>query len=505
MRRLADWLDQMTMYRLLVLYLGTLVVAAFGLGFFGLVPAEPTALAFSLLVVLATAEVTHRVFAAAFAVPPNRESTLITALIVVLLMKPVTAADLAGLGALVAAASWAIASKYVIQFRGRHIFNPAALGVALSALLLAQPAMWWVTSSLYMVPLIVVGGLLVVSKVRRWGTVVAAILAYVAGAIVTAPGGSSLLDVLQSLPQTSILFLSFVMLTEPLTAPRGQWTSVIFGVIVGALATPGLVIGPVSFTPEIALLVGNAFALLVTPRDRLVLTLKAIEEVAANVVEFVFTPDRRLNFRPGQYLEWTVGMRAADARGNRRYFTIASAPGEGDMRLGMRISPDASAFKRALTALRPGSTIVASHLAGRFVMPRDRARKLAFMAGGIGITPFRSMVRHMLDTGESRPEALFYGAGRAEDFAYRPLFDEARDRIGLATVYAAQFETAPRDGIHPGLIDEALVRRELPDFRERLFFVSGPPAMVRALRRMLRRMGVPPWRIRTDFFPGFSA
>jgi len=503
-RRALVLFDQVTMYRLLVIYLGTLLAAAFVLGFFGLVPAEPTALAFSLVVVVGVSEITHRIFATTFAVSPNRESTLITALLIVLLMKPVTATDLTGVGGLVAASAWAVASKYMIRLRGRHLFNPAAFGVALTGQLLFQPATWWVTASPYLLPLVVAGGLLVMRKVSRAEMVLAAAAAYVAGAILTAPSGTRLEELLPSLMQTSILFLCFAMLTEPLTAPRGRWTGIAFGLLVGGLATPGLMVGPIYLTPEIALLAGNLLAFLVAPRDRLVMTLRAVEEIAANAFDFVFAPSRPLKFRPGQYLEWTLSVRSPDERGNRRYFTIASAPEEADVRLGVKFYAQPSAFKRALQALRPGDKVVAGQLGGHFTLPRNRQRKLAFLAGGIGITPFRSMVRHMLEPGEGRPAVLLYGCGRTDEFAYRDVFEQAKTAIGLKTVYAAQFQEGPAVDIEHGTLDESLIRREVPDWHERLFFVSGPPPMVRAVRQALRRMGVSALNIRTDFFPGLS-
>lgn len=504
-KRLIGLFDQLTMYRLLVAYLGALVAAAFILGFFGLVPAEPTALAFSLVVVLAVSEIVHRLFAAIFAVPPNRESTLITALIIVLLMKPVTAADLPGVGGLAAAAGWAVASKYLIRLRGRHVFNPAAFGVVLTGLLLTQPATWWVTASPWLLPLVIAGGVLVVHKVRRAAMVLAAIAAYVAVAVVLAPKDSNLTDLLLSLVQTSILFLSFAMLTEPLTAPAGRWRGVLFGLVVGGLSAPGLTIGPVYLTPEIALCVGNVLGLLITRRDRMTATLKWVEEGANNVLDLVFEPDRKLKFRPGQYLEWTLDLRDSDQRGNRRHFTIASAPEEGNLRIGVRISPEPSAFKRAMRLLKAGDRVQVGQLGGDFVLPFSKKRKLAFLAGGVGITPFRSMVNHMVLRGEARPAMLFYAANQMAEFAYRDIFAKAETTIGLKTVYVVRSDEALPEGVERGVIDEALLRRTLPDFRERLFYVSGPPPMVRAMRQTLRIMGVPRRRIRTDFFPGLSA
>jgi ferredoxin-NADP reductase len=193
-----------------------------------------------------------------------------------------------------------------------------------------------------------------------------------------------------------------------------------------------------------------------------------------------------------------------DSRGNRRYFTIASAPTEDDVRLGVKFNPEPSAFKEALSTMKPGDTIFASGLAGDFVMPRDPHRRLAFLAGGIGITPFRSMLRYLLDRHETRPIVMLYAAERPEDLAYRDIIERARHELGIRTAFAVAQDADALPGAHHGFIDETLIAREIPDYAERIFYVSGPRAMVVAIERVLQHLGVPAAHLKVDFFPGFN-
>ena len=245
-------------------------------------------------------------------------------------------------------------------------------------------------------PVVVIGGLMIVRKLQRFDLLAVFLAANVATLVATTALPDLQLGLTETLLHSPLLFLAFAMLTEPLTAPQARWSRLAYGALVGVLAAPTIHFGDFYMTPELALLVGNVFAFIVSPKGRYVMTLKRIEEASNGAFDFIFKPDRRVKFRPGQYLEWTLGVPHADNRGNRRVFTIASAPGEDDVRLGIKFYPKASTFKRALTHMHPGETIVASQLAGDFVMPRNPDTKLAFIAGGIGITPFRSMLADLL-------------------------------------------------------------------------------------------------------------
>jgi ferredoxin-NADP reductase len=112
------------------------------------------------------------------------------------------------------------------------------------------------------------------------------------------------------------------------------------------------------------------------------------------------------------------------------------------------------------------------------------------------------MLQYLLDAREQRDIVVLYAVENRDDVAYRDLLAEARRILGIEIVFAIANDARP--GEHSGYIDGSLVARAVPDFTERTFYVSGPPAMVNSVRTMLRRLGVHRRRIRTDFFPGLA-
>jgi glycine betaine catabolism B len=498
-------LSRITMYRLALYYVAGLLLVAFGFGFVGLVPNDPTALIFSAALILGVCWVANRLFAMLLKVPANAESVYITAFILALILPPTTAANLLGVAGLVLASFAAIASKFVLAIRHKHIFNPVAIGVAVSAVALDQPATWWVGGNLPLAPLVLIGGLLVMRKVQRLDMVGVYLLANLGVTFATSRFGQYGEALTQSLLYSPLFFAGFAMLTEPLTSPHSRGARLAYGAIVGALSSPNIHIMDYYFTPEIAFLIGNIFAWTVSPKGRFKLTLVGVEEMAADCYDFIFASNRKVGFRSGQYLDWTLDVADPDNRGNRRPFTIASAPTENEIRLGVKFYPGASAFKRALAKMRPGDVIYGSHLAGEFTLPRDNDTKIAFIAGGIGVTPFRSMVQELLDKQTPRPIVMLYGNNTGEEIAYAELFDQAERELGIRTVYAVADGPPPaRDNVHQGLIDADLIAREVPDYNDRMFYISGPRAMVVRFQRLLSELGVARSRIKVDYFPGYA-
>jgi len=496
------FLDRLTMYMLVLYYLMALVGAAFMLGFVKLVPHDPITLAFTTALALAACWITNKIFALIFEVPANNESVYITALILALILDPVATTDLKAIAAVAFASVWAISSKFILAVGRKHLFNPAALGVALSALLLDQSATWWVGGNLSLLPIVLIGGILIVRKLRRLDLVATFVVVALATVLATTEPSQYGVALKETLTSSPLLFFAFVMLTEPLTAPTMRWPRIAFAAIVGFLFSPNVHIGSLYFTPELALLAGNLFAYAAGPKGRFVLTLERIEQSAIDSYDFVFKSPRKLAFQAGQYLEWTLGLDHADNRGNRRYFTLASAPTEETVRLGVKFYPQSSAFKRELITMKPGSRIHAAQLAGNFTLPASPETKLAFLAGGIGITPFRSMLQYLLDRKEARPIVILYGNESQEDIAYRDVLGAARQQLGIKTIHAVA--RGGGRGQYTGYIDERLIRLAIPDYLERTFYISGPQAMVKALRQKLRTLGVRRSRIKVDYFPGFA-
>ncbi len=247
-----------------------------------------------------------------------------------------------------------MASKYLLAIGKKHVFNPAAIAVVITAFTMGQFASWWVGGNLPMMAFVVVGGLLITRKLQRFDLVIAFFIAAVASILLTSATGDPVGLLEKAFTHAPLFFFAFVMLTEPLTTPPTRELRIAYGALVGFLFAPAVHIGSVYSTPELALVVGNVFAYCVSPKGKRLFTLKEKNTTGSDVVDFVFWSDRPMKFKPGQYMEWTLNQKKADSRGNRRYFTIASSPTERDVHLGVKFHEPSSSFKKRLIALESG-------------------------------------------------------------------------------------------------------------------------------------------------------
>ncbi len=238
----------------------------------------------------------------------------------------------------------------------------------------------------------------------------------------------------------------------------------------------------------------------------MVIKLKEKNKIAPDVYDFIFTRGRYFPFTPGQYMEWTLGHDHPDGRGNRRYFTLASAPTEKTLRLGIKINGHSSSFKKALLEMKPGEEIIAGQVAGDFVLPRDRHQKIVLIAGGVGVTPFRSMIKYLLDTQQKRPVVLFYATKSINDIIYKDIFDRAQHELGIQTIYTVtETENLPSYWAGAtGRVTPDLIRKKVPDYGKCQFYISGPKGMVDSFKESLAEMNVPNSQIKTDYFQGLA-
>lgn len=483
------------MYRLVLYVLAVFWALALIFSFFKVLPFSPFNLVASTGLFVAVCWLTNTIFAKVFKVPTNLESVYITAFILALIITPGhTFSDFMFF-------SWAamlsMATKYIAALNRKHLFNPVALSVAITALALNHSASWWIGSS-HLFPFVLIGGFLIVRKIRRFalvlGSLISALVTFLAFSLFK---GTDLYAALQSFLLTSpLIFFVSVMLTEPLTTPPTKKLQIAYGSLVGFLFCPQIHFGSIYSTPEIALVIGNVFSYLVSPKTRLLLTLKSKILLAPDTYDFIFSASQKFNFTPGQYLEWTKSLSDPDSRGNRRYFTLSSSPTESDIRIGVKFYPSPSKFKQSLLSMQPGNEIIASQLAGDFVLPADSKQKLVFIAGGIGITPFRSMVKYLTDTKDNRTITIIYANKTAAEIVYGDIFDQATSQIGLKVIY----NNTDTDG----RLNEAKITATVPDFMARTFYLSGPRSLIVAFEDILRNLGIPQNHIKTDFFPGFA-
>ncbi|HUJ75481.1 MAG TPA: FAD-dependent oxidoreductase, partial [bacterium] len=473
---------------------------------------RPEAIAATTLILLASCWVSNLAFSKLWRIRSNPESSLITALILALILEPSFPVSNPH-GALVVALAGAAgtASKYLLAFRRQHVFNPAAAAALFSGLVFGSYASWWVGAT-YMLPLVAVGGLLILRKVNRFrlaGVFLGAFLAV--NVLLSILNGMPTDMMVQSLGfvfgQSAVIFFAVVMLTEPAGSPRRFSLQALYAGVVAVLYQPQLAILGHNLTPEQALMAGNLFSYLASPSWKLRLALRERRQIGPDLYSFTFDKPSWFRHLPGQYMEWSLPIHTADSRGTRRYFSLASSPTEDQIMVVARFPSPPSSFKAALLARSAGDLVTAGELAGDFTLPRGAGRPLAFIAGGIGITPFRSMVKNLLDRGEKRDIVLVYAANTEHELAFRDVFEEAERTLGVKVVYVIRDAAGARPGWQGkvGLVDAPLLQQVLPDAAERLCFVSGPPAAVDAMTAALRSVGVKRTRIRTDFFPGYAA
>ena len=484
LHNLRKRLDGVGMYRTVTLALYFLIAASLILGLVGLVPYSVTEQIASLTVALGVALISNIVFARLWRISANHGSAVITALIIFFLIVP--ASTLSGQWVISAVTAIAIASKFLFALKKQHIFNPAAFGaLALSAPGIVE-ATWWIGTPWLFIPLLIAGSA-VVAKIRRWAMVYwcvgTALIVYVFEAWRLG------IEVLPSIPTffTSwpILFLAFFMLTEPFTTPPTKNLQRWYGALVGGLSSATFFAPYIAMSPELALIIGNLAFYPYTLREKLHLTLTKAREITKNTKEFIFTKPEGMQFHAGQYLEWTLPHKKPDNRGLRRYFTVASAPHEEVLRIAVRFSKKGSTYKQALQKLKPGDHIIASQRAGDFLLPKDIRTKLAFIAGGIGITPFISHLNHIKQENIQRDIVLFYCNNTYRDIAYQEMFASLTKNKWCRVIHILAEEK--RDGYLHGFLTEEGIKEHTPDYQERLWYLSGPSEMVRAYSLLLKK------------------
>ncbi len=498
------FLNSFSMYRLILYYLAGIFLIAFLLSVFKVISYSPGFLILSLAVLTISGYLFNLMFSHLFDAPINPESNFITSLILVLIITPVYS-NVYSIGFLIMASLIAQASKYLLTYHDKHIFNPAALAVLVLDLSARQTASWWV-GSLYLAPFVFVGGLIIIRKISDFKMVASFIFVNLA---LTAVIGLFNHDLVLSLKDTilisPLLFLGFVMLTEPLTSPRRQKQQLIYAVIVAVLLLPQVHLFNLYTTPEFALVVANLYAFWVNAKDKLFLYLQKIIKLSPDQLELIFNRPSNFNFIPGQYMEWTLIHDNFDQRGIRRYFTISSSPTEDKLSLALKNSD--SSYKKALLNLEE-PLLIATSLGGDFVLPDNPNQKLVFIAGGIGITPFRSMIKYLIDTRQSRDVYLLYCCSNYEDFVYKDFFDQASKVINLRVWYICSSSRKPTIKFNNPLITNQrlsadLVQDLISDYDQRLFLLAGSDSIVKSSKQILRKLGLRFNQIKTDHFSGY--
>lgn len=229
------------------------------------------------------------------------------------------------------------------------------------------------------------------------------------------------------------------------------------------------------------------------------------EEVAEGTMSFYFDKPADFQFKPGQYLDCTLtDPPETDAEGNIRSFSLASAPEEKDLMIVTRMRD--TAFKRVLKKMPVGAQLKVEGPLGSFTLHGAKSRPAVFLAGGIGITPFRSMIVNDARKGLAHRIALFYSNRRPEDAAFlqelQQLGSENKDYQIVCAMMEMEKSKRPWYG-ETGYIDRAMLARFVPDLAAPIYYIAGPPAMVTAMKQTLVGARVDEDDVRAEDFAGY--
>jgi ferredoxin-NADP reductase len=218
-----------------------------------------------------------------------------------------------------------------------------------------------------------------------------------------------------------------------------------------------------------------------------------------NVTSFRFPRPTALNYKPGQYLFVTI---KSSGKNLSKTLSLSSSPTEKEHIEFTKKLTD-SEFSNTLRTLKVGDWAIIDAPYGKFTFEGEN-EKVALLAGGIGITPFRSICKYCTDMRLTAKITLLYGNRSESDIVFKKELEEMeKQNENLKVVFMLNEASSRWKGV-TGVIDAELVKKEVPDYKERVFYVCGPPPMVQAMEKLIRDLGLPQTQLRLEAFTGHT-
>lgn len=229
------------------------------------------------------------------------------------------------------------------------------------------------------------------------------------------------------------------------------------------------------------------------------------EQVAEGTMAFYLERPAGFEFAGGQSTDVTlIEPPETDAEGDTRALSLAGAPHEPHLMVATRLRD--TAFKRTLRTLTPGSKVRIEGPFGSMTLHRKTVRPAVILAGGIGITPFRSMIVQATAANTGHSLFLFYSNRRPEDAAFLAELQElARQHKNLtlvATMTNLENSQADWSG-ETGHISLELLMKYVTDLADPIYYTAGPPALVAAMKDLLNEAGVDEDDVNSEDFSGY--
>lgn len=304
LRPIDDFLNGITMYRLLLYGLSVILISALVFAAWGFISLPVVGLVLSIFILLVVCFSSNRLLARIFHAYTNNESALITALILACIVPPTTSVHRALIIALTGGI--AMASKYLLAWQHKHIFNPAAIGALIVSTTGLLPVIWWIATPI-LLPIVSLIGLLIIRKVRLgWFFVIFTASSLIVMLLAAGLRGNALgTTLIMAFTSWPLVFFGSIMITEPLTMPGRHYERTLFAILVGSIFASQLHIGPLDSSPQLALAIGNLYAFVVNPLDHLVAVFQRRVALTPTSYDYIFDlpKHRHLHFLPGQYMD----------------------------------------------------------------------------------------------------------------------------------------------------------------------------------------------------------
>ncbi len=218
-----------------------------------------------------------------------------------------------------------------------------------------------------------------------------------------------------------------------------------------------------------------------------------------NVRTFWFKPALPFRYTAGQFIEMYLPHKNPDERGEKHWFTLSSSPTDELISITTKWFGDkASTFKKTLFGLKPGAKIKIVEPMGDFVLPKSTDISLVFVAGGIGVTPFHSIIKWLTDTGEKRDIHAILAANAPKDILFEDLFKHYDAKV---TLIAADPDKNWKG--ETGILSAQKILDITGALGKRKLYISGPEPMVETLEKELHAHGTPGSQLILDFFPNY--
>jgi ferredoxin-NADP reductase len=219
-----------------------------------------------------------------------------------------------------------------------------------------------------------------------------------------------------------------------------------------------------------------------------------------NVTSFRFPRPAELNYKPGQFLFVTI--KAQDGKELSKHFSLSSSPTEKThVEFTKKLSE--SDFSAALKALKVGDWARIDAPYGNFTFEGEHER-IGLLGGGIGITPFISICKYCADTRQKTKVTLLYGNRTENDIAFKKELETMQQQNeNLKVVFILNEASSGWRGA-TGLITPEMIKKEIPDYKETMFYTCGPPGMVQVMEKLVEQLGLPNSQLKREYFTGYT-